>query len=80
MDDAKRIAAQDADDGKRCFTYCGDDACNCSARNVLEFIAPALPVLESVCRKIGLDAGERKAAEMSLAVRAELARIDKGSE
>ena len=62
---------------RRCFTYCGPELCNCPARDaygVLGFIAPALPVLETMCSKAGLSLGAAKAAEMDAAVRAILER------
>lgn len=60
-------------EGKRCFTYCGPDRCDCPAReaeNLLDYVAPALPVLETMCRKAGLSLGAKKAAEMRDALRA----------
>jgi hypothetical protein len=68
--DIAKIAA-----GKHCFTYCGDDKCDCPAKGfsqTLAFIAPALPVLSSLCRGAGLKRGAAKADEMDAAVRAHL--------
>jgi hypothetical protein len=72
MTKAEIIAAGQQDDQKRCFTYCGPDLCNCAAGQMfdcLTFIAPALPVLATVCGKAGWAAGQAKAEEMSLEVR-----------
>lgn len=63
---AEEIAA-----GKRCFTFCGE-RCDCPAKDAfltLEYVAPGFPVLESMCRTVGLKAGAEKAAEMNTAVR-----------
>lgn len=61
------------DDGKRCFTYCGDDRCNCPAReahSILDGCALALPVLATMCRKIGCTTAAAKADEMLAGVKA----------
>lgn len=55
------------DDGRRCFTYCGDDRCTCPAREPFQLlgrVSTAFPVLETMCRKIGADKGAAVAAEM----------------
>lgn len=62
---------------RHCFVYCGPERCTCAAReaeNLLGFVFPALPVLETMCRSAGLGWGADKAAEMSEAVRDHLAR------
>lgn len=56
---------------KHCFTYCGDDRCDCPAREaygLLEWVGGSLPVLETMCRTIGLNAGADKAAEMRTSI------------
>ena len=65
------------DSEKRCFTYCGD-RCDCAARATLEFVAPALPVLATMCETVGLDLGAAKAREMSEAINACLNRPARG--
>lgn len=58
---------------KKCFAYCGDDRCNCPARNafgLLGRVSTALPVLETMLRKIGAEGGANVAAEMHSEVKA----------
>jgi hypothetical protein len=74
-------AVAGSDEHKRCFTYCGDDLCDCPAReahSILGFIAPALPVLATMCGKAGLRGGAAKAEEMNFAVRNYLERQSDG--
>lgn len=56
---------------KRCFAYCGDDRCNCPARNafgLLGRVSTALPVLSTMLRKIGADGGADVAEQMKAEV------------
>ena len=56
---------------KHCFTYCGDDRCTCPARDlhgVLTHVRPALPLLETMLSKVGLNRGAEVAREMKEAV------------
>lgn len=74
---AELLKLAERDEHKRCFTYCGPDKCNCPAReafSALSFVAPALPVLETMCSKAGLTSGAAKAAEMNAEVRKVLER------
>lgn len=56
---------------KKCFAYCGDDRCNCPARNaygLLGRVSTALPVLSTMLRKIGANGGADLATEMQAEV------------
>lgn len=56
---------------KKCFAYCGDDRCNCPARNaygLLGRVSTALPVLSTMLRKIGAERGADLATEMKAEV------------
>ncbi|WP_260581137.1 hypothetical protein [Sphingopyxis sp. PET50] len=58
---------------KKCFAYCGDDRCNCPARNaygLLGRVSTALPVLSTMLRKIGANGGADLATEMQAEVEA----------
>ena len=66
----ERLEELARDEHKRCFTYCGDDLCNCPARDLhmtLDFITPALGVLSTMCDAAGLNLGKAKADEMHTA-------------
>jgi|SRR6478735_2959838 len=66
------IADAVGDQHKRCFTYCGDEICDCPANAAfrsLRFVEPALPVLSNMCRTVGLVGGQEKADEMLADVR-----------
>lgn len=59
------------DQHKKCFAYCGDDRCNCPARNaygLLGRVSTALPVLSTMLRKIGADRGADLARDMQAEV------------
>lgn len=52
---------------KHCFAYCGDDRCDCPAREAFELlgrVSTALPVLGTMLHKIGANGGARLATEM----------------
>jgi 3-deoxy-D-manno-octulosonate 8-phosphate phosphatase KdsC-like HAD superfamily phosphatase len=52
---------------KHCFAYCGDDRCDCPAREafgLLGRVSTALPVLSTMLHKIGATGGARLASEM----------------
>lgn len=69
--DEKRIVEAVEGEHRHCFTYCGDDRCTCPARpanTLVDFLAPALPVLETMLRTSGMGAGADKAKEMQAAV------------
>src|SRR3546814_19405001 len=58
---------------KKCFAYCGDDRCNCPARNaygLLGRVSTALPVLSTMLRKIGATGGPALATEIQAEVEA----------
>lgn len=59
---------------KYCFTYCGDDKCTCPAReahDVLAYVSPALPLLETMLLKLDCARG----AEVARGMRVEVARV-----
>jgi hypothetical protein len=58
---------------KKCFAYCGDDRCNCPARNAFGLLgraSTALPVLSAMLRKIGANGGADLATEMHAEIEA----------